>query len=214
MGAVMDTLSGGGATDVSKLKDMSLQNQTGLNMNFGQQIAAHQADPSAQFRQAQAGLATQLQAQAAGQGPSLAQGQLNQATNDNINSQMAMAASGHGMSGGMAQRLAAQNLSSTNQQAAGQSAQMRMQEQLAAQGQLANVAAQARSGDISNQQTNDSFTQGMVGLANQRDLGQMNGQISAQKGAADIEEQGKKRSQAAIGGMMSGAGAAMSGGML
>lgn len=84
-------------------------------------------------------LAGQLQAQANGQGPSLAAGQLMQGTNANIAKTASMIASQKGISPALAARQAADTAASSNQAAAGQSAQLKSQEQLNAQSGLSNL---------------------------------------------------------------------------
>lgn len=96
----------------------------------------------------QTGLAGQLQQQALGQGPNPAQIQLQQATNQNISQNAGMLASQRGLSPALAQRLAAQNAASTNQQSAGQASLMGAQQQLAARGQLAGVLGQQQQGAL------------------------------------------------------------------
>lgn len=103
--------------------------------------------PQDQSRTQQQSLIQMLQRQAMGQGPSLAQGQLQQATDRNIAQSMAMSASGRGpgAAGGAYQ---ANNMAAmANQQAAADSAQLRMQEQLQTQGLLGSVLGQTRGMD-------------------------------------------------------------------
>ena len=122
--------------------------------------------PQAEFRTGQAGLAAALQAQAMGQGPSLAQSQLRQATDRNIAQSMAMAASQRGATAGQGLRQIAQQASAANQQAAQQSADLRMQEQMAARQQLGGVLASGREQDIG-LATSQAGLQQQAGLANQ-----------------------------------------------
>jgi len=109
-------------------------------------VARENVDPA--FRNQQLQLAQQLMGQATGQGDSLAQEQLQQATDANIAQQRAMAASGRGANLGLAQKLAMTNAGQAQQQLAGQSAIARLQEQQGAQNMLGNVLGQGRSGDI------------------------------------------------------------------
>ena len=154
MGGVIGALAGGGSTKISGTSP------------FEQNV----------FRGKQLGLAGQLEAQAAGQGPSLAQAQLQQATDQNIAQQMALAASARGGNVGMAQRQAAQNAAAVQQQASQQSAMLRMQEQMAAREQLSGLLGQGRAAD-------------------------QEGSIAQ----AEITEAGKARKGKVIGGLMSGA---------
>lgn len=123
--------------------------------------------PQAQFRNAQANLVGQLEAQAAGQGPSLAQSQLQSATDRNIQQQAALAASARGRTAGQGMRAAQMGAATANQQAARQSAETRMQEQMAARQQLAGVSSDARGQDIG-LATNQAGLSQQANLANQQ----------------------------------------------
>lgn len=104
--------------------------------------------PQDQFRGGQVGLVDALTRSANGDGPSLAQGQLQQATDQGIKQAMALAASARGVNPAVAARMAADQASATQQNAAGQSAQLRLQEQQQARQQLAGVLDQSRGADI------------------------------------------------------------------
>jgi hypothetical protein len=153
IGSIVGGVTGGGATGISGTSP------------FDQNV----------FRGKQLGLAGQLEAQAAGQGPSLAQAQLQQATDQNIAQQMALAASARGGNVGMAQRQAAQNAAAVQQQAAQQASMLRMQEQMAAREQLGGLLGQGRAAD----------QQGSIAQA-------------------ELTEAGKNRRSKAIGGIISG----------
>lgn len=103
-------------------------------------------------RDIQGGLIQQLQGQAAGTGPSIAQQQLQKATDQNIANTQAAAASGRGPSAGGAQYNAQNRMAQAQQQGAGDSAMLRLQEQMQAQNMLGNVAGQQRGQDLSSQQ--------------------------------------------------------------
>lgn len=104
-------------------------------------------------------LAKQLQQQASGQGPSLAQGQFQNNLDQSIAAQHAMAASATGGNIGLAQRQAAVNTGNLNLQAANQAAQLRMQEQLAAEGLLGTTAGTMRGQDLGAATTQAGLTQ-------------------------------------------------------
>ncbi len=172
------------ASQLNAANQRSAPKVAAAKLGPAERIAAAQAQGAtidqsqqAQFRAQQATLANQLAAQAAGQGPSLAQSQLQQATNRNVAQSMALAASQRGATAGQGLRSLAQQTSNINQQAAQQSADLAMQEQMAARQQLAGVAAAGREQDIGlatsqaglTQQTslaNAGFTQ-QAALANQ-----------------------------------------------
>lgn len=119
------------------------------NARQAQQVQAAQiaTGPQDQFRAAQMGLLSQLQNQAAGQGPSLAQMQLKSANDRNLAQAMAMAAT-RGGGGGLALRGLQQQRADLGAQAGQQSAMLRLQEQQQAQGALAGLAGGARGQDI------------------------------------------------------------------
>jgi hypothetical protein len=104
--------------------------------------------PQEQFRDQQLGLANSLGARVAGRAPSVAEIQMNQGLDQNIQAQMAQAASARGVSAGMNQRNLAQNLAATNQQAVGQGAILRAQEQAAAEQNLGALLGSARGQDV------------------------------------------------------------------
>ena len=122
--------------------------------------------PQAQFRKGQMDLVAALQAQAAGQGPSLANAQLRQATDRNISQSMALQNSARGGNPAMAARNIGNQAANLNQQAAGQSAINRMQEQATAREQLASVLGAGRAADIGLATSDAGFAQ-QSGLANQ-----------------------------------------------
>lgn len=130
------------------------------------QAAKINQGPQDQFRTGQTTLMSQLAAQAAGKGPSLAQSQLAQATDRNLAQSMALAGSQRGSSAGSGMRQIAQGQAQMNQQAAQQSADLRMNEQMAARQQLGGVMAQGREQDIGLATSQAGFTQ-QAKLANQ-----------------------------------------------
>jgi hypothetical protein len=111
----------------------------------------------------------QLQAQATGQGPSLAQGQLAAATQANqLETAGAMQAAGGGLAPGAQRYMLAQQQGANQQQAAQDAAQLRLQEQLQARQQLAGVMGQARSGDIGLAENQAQLGQQAAGLGEQQ----------------------------------------------
>jgi hypothetical protein len=176
-------------------------------------------------RSQQMGLAQALQAQMAGQGPSLAQSQLKQATDRNIQQAMAMSQQ-RGSNPFLAQRNVAQAAASAGQQAAAQSADIRSQEQMSAQQQLAGVTSQTRGADIQTQSLMDQMAQYYTGaqgsqietaMKSRQGLEQlMAEQERAKIAAASQIEAAKLQANAArsagqmqaIGGLASGLGAA------
>jgi hypothetical protein len=111
------------------------------------------------FRQKQLALANALEAQASGQAPSAAQTQLQRANELAVKQQMALAASARGGNPILAQRQAAQNIAAIQQESAGKSAEMALQEQAAARGQLGEILSQSRGQDIGITTSQASFVQ-------------------------------------------------------
>jgi hypothetical protein len=110
---------------------------------------APQVDGSQQgeFRDYQSLLARSLLGQASGQGPSLAQGQFQQSTDRNLAQALALSqAAGPNNAGAL--RNVAYRRGAISQQAAGDAAQLRLQEQMQAENQLGQVLAGARGQDL------------------------------------------------------------------
>jgi hypothetical protein len=102
-----------------------------------------------QFLGGQQGLVAQLQAQAQGSGPDLAQAQLRQGLQANLASQLATAAGQRGnQNPGAAQYALGQGAAAANQAAAGQAAATRAQEQLSAEQGLGAALGQYGSQQI------------------------------------------------------------------
>jgi hypothetical protein len=128
-----------------------------------------------QTRGMQLDLAGALAARARGAGgPSVAELQMRRGLDSQIAAQRAQAASARGMSPGMAQRLAANNIAQAQQATNADAAMLRASEQQQAQGMLGNVLAGARGQDLGvagmQQQTNltNAQFQQQAGLANQQ----------------------------------------------
>lgn len=136
--------------------------------NQGLDVTAAQLDPnkSAINQGYQQNLAEQLLNQTRGQGPSLAQMQLQQATDQNLKQAMALGATRQGVNPALAQRQIAQGMAGIQQQAVGQSAMARLQEQQQAQQALGTLATSARGQDLSAATADAGFTQ-QARLANQ-----------------------------------------------
>ncbi len=104
-----------------------------------------------QTRDAQTQLIAQLQAAVAGNGPTVAQGLLQRATDDQMSNAMALGAAqqGQGLGYGAALRQIADQRARIGQQSAGQAALLRAQEQQTAMGQLAQTLLGVRGLDQS-----------------------------------------------------------------
>lgn len=124
---------------------------------FASQLAQAQArqgaqinqNPSNEVRGRQMTLADQLTAQAAGQGPSLAGMQLQQATNRNLAQAAALASSGRGgAQGGLGMRQVQNQQADIAGQAARDAAILRVQEQMQARESLGGLLNQTRGTDV------------------------------------------------------------------
>lgn len=133
-------------------------------------MRAPQMGPAAQgqnsfFRQNQANLIGRLEALASGQGPSLAQAQLDAATERNQRGQQAFAAGARGPNAAMAQFQAANNMAGLGAQAAQDATAARIAEQQMALQQLGLTIHGARGSDEDMSRFN-AGQRNDVGLAN------------------------------------------------
>lgn len=173
-------------------------------VDFGQsnQVGAQQSQ-----------LANMLLNQAQGNGPSIAQNQLNQATNQNIAQGAGMIGSQRGLNPALAARMILNNTAAQNQAAAGQAAGLRAQEQLGALGSLGNVLGQQRGQDISQSLGQVQSGLGQVGTLGQLQNTQNAARIQSQQGAdqinAGVEEANAKRGGGVLGGLLNAAGGAL-----
>lgn len=118
--------------------------QTGQAPTTGYGVATAAGSGGVPYQGVQQGLLNQLQAQAAGSGPNVAQQQLQQATQQNIANQAALAAGNAtgNQNPGVAGANLARNAALAQQTAAGQSAMTRSQQELGAQQNLAGLTGQ------------------------------------------------------------------------
>lgn len=186
-------------TNFAPALQQSLNQAGGNQLNLADALARGQGqqqqgyDFATQAGQGQMSLADTLRAQAAGQGPSLAQLQLQQATDRNNAMAAGAVASQRGINPALAARMIGQQQANQNQLAAGQSAQTRMAEQFAAQQQLANVLAQAGQQGLGQA----GAGQNLFGTAGQLTLGQQGqnsntlqtlGGLNQSQNALNVEE--------------------------
>ncbi len=192
-----DQLKSSFANQLAQANARKSQQVNASQLSPAQMAQAAQLDASqqAQFRNVQQSLAQQLQNQANGVGPSLAQNQLRQGTDRNIAQAMAMQASQRGTNAGQGLRNIAQNVAQANQQAAADSGNLRLQEQQAAQSALGGLSTNARAQDIGFAQDNAGLQQ-QTNLANQAagnqfalQQGQMNQQASLANQQAALQQQ-------------------------
>lgn len=131
------------------------------------QAAKINAGPQNEMRGRQTALLGDLERASRGEGPSVAQDQLDRATGQNIAQAMALQASQRGRNAGASMRSIQRSTDAAQQNAARDAASMRIQEQLAARDQLGGLASQARGQDMAfaNQQ---AAMQQQTNMANQQ----------------------------------------------
>jgi hypothetical protein len=170
-------------------------------------------------------LTAALQAQMAGNGPSLAQRQLEQATQANAAQAAGAVAGVKGINPALAARMILQGQNAANQGAAGQAATLRQSEQLGTEGLLAQALATQRGQDIGQQQADTSVAGTAGGLQqgqNQTRVsnalgtqqinanvgeGNANRELGAQQINAGVAAQNTNTNAGILGGALQGAGA-------
>lgn len=174
-------------------------------------------DRTKESRDASLGLMKQLQGQAKGEGPSLADAQMKAAGNRSLQQQMAMAAAGRGGNAALRQRQVMAQGAQSGREIAEQSGIARMQEQQASQNMLAQLSQQQQAQDL--QQVMDP-AQGMMNYEQTRfaqDVARRNAVIAEQqalRGAAmsyASQAMGSGASNSKDGGGMGGMMAALGG---
>ena len=140
----------GGAPGGPNIGDWLGDTIFGKKYDANPNAGAFDTTQSDEARAQQMALMAQLQAQAAGQGPSLAQNQLQRATDQNMQQAMSMGLSSQaqGMNPGSALRAASRARASIQGQSAMDSADLRAKEQFAAQSQLGALLGGMRGQDL------------------------------------------------------------------
>lgn len=191
-------------------------NLPGYQQGYDQrgQLANQMSQQGSGFRDQQAGLMGQLQQRANGQGPSMADMQMQRGLQGALAQQQALAASGRG-NPAMAARQASMQSGNIASQMAGQGAMARAAEQQGAQGMLGQMLQGARGQDINQQQVNN---QGQLSALQQ----QLQLQQLQQNGRMGYEQQRGNRfnsltqtptpQEAGLGMLSSGAAAAFGAG--
>lgn len=169
LGFLGGILGGSGQDDYRKQLDQ-------LAAGYGKRTAP-QVGPAAQgnnsgFRQNQAGLISQLEAMARGEGPSAAQMQMREAMDRATGAQAGAAAGagGRGVNSGAALRNATNNTAAIQSQGARDTGLMRVNEQMGAIGQLGQTVAQGRAAD-------ENMSQFNAGQQNQLSMGNLDAQL-------------------------------------
>ncbi len=135
--------------------------------------AAEAARVNQQFREAQSGLVTGLEAAVAGQGPSVAELQLRQGQEQNIQQAIAQAASAPGgVNPALIQRLLQQNIAEGARETNVEAAILRADEIRAARGELAGLTGTARQQDVAQAGLEQEAALANLGSATQRAIAQ------------------------------------------
>lgn len=191
LGGVTSGIAGqlGPAPQVNLFSDLTEQDRLGLigeaalvgdRLAPTAQAAQLATGPADQVRAQQQTLANQLQAQATGQAPSLAEAQLRQATDRSLAQQLALAASQRGGNQAATQRQLLRNQAQAGQNIARDAATARIQEQQLAQQTLGGQLSGIRQADIG-QATTQAQLQQQTNLANQQAELQNQAQKDAQQ---------------------------------
>jgi hypothetical protein len=153
-----------GAYNVTNLDQRVAQSRADAARYDQRQGPLADTTQSNQIRGQQMTLADHLAAQANGQGPSLAQMQLQRGLDQNIATQMAMAASQRGAGGAGALRALGYQQGQARQQMAGDAATLQLNEQMQAQNQLGALLAGARGQDQQMSLADQQSRLGTMGL--------------------------------------------------
>lgn len=163
-----------------------------------------------QSRAAQMSLLAQLQQMAMGQGPSLAQGVMQQGLDQSMRNAMSMGlgAQQRGMNPGSAMRQAMRMRAQSSADAMNQGAQLRMAEQMGAMNQLGGLAGGMRSQDLGLAQQQAANSMGIAGqnAGNALGLAGQNAQnaLDQQRLQAGINQAAAQNFQSLIGGIGQG----------
>jgi hypothetical protein len=156
-----------GFGDTPQIPQAKLPSEYAGAFQRGQEFGYTDLEEARRVGQQQADLANALRAQAEGKAPSLAAMQYARALEQSQAAAASQLASARGLSPAQAQQMLLTRQAAAQQQAAGQSAQMRLQEQLAAQGMLGTLLGQQRQGSILGASTAGQFGATAGSLAEQ-----------------------------------------------
>lgn len=201
VGNTIGGLTGGLAKGLTPQNEFQTGNPDVDRQNFAQAITQSQQGVNNNALNQQK-LQNALLAQSQGFGPNLGQMQLQNATGQNIKQNAGFIASQKGINPALAARLGAQSAAQMNQQAAGQSAMLSAQQQMANQQQLAGLYGQEGQQQLQNQgilqqsqaAQNAALTQGQLGTMS------INSGVAAQNAGAN---------QQTAGGILNSAGGAL-----
>lgn len=150
---------------------------------YSPEVLQAMLDERARIAGGQNQLASQLQAQAQGQGVNPAETQYLQNVQNNVANSQALLASQRGLNPALAARMASRAQAGANEQAASQASLLNQQQQLAAQQELAGLYGQEQQGNLAQQQlyvnpnTAANQTNAEIGAGNQRAAGNVFGGV-------------------------------------
>lgn len=197
MGSVMDSVFDAGMSVVpgnvgGKVSDkLGLYNNYQASNPYDKQVLADELARRAEIYNQQQALAQLLQENAAGRGPNPAQTQYLQNVNRNIANTQGLISSQRGLNPALAARMGANAGALANQQAASQASLLQQNQQLGAMAGLGGLYGQMQQGNMQQQQ--------LYTGANE----------AAQRANAAVAAGNQQARSQLIGGMLSGAGAAM-----
>ena len=149
-------------------------------------------------RQAQEGLVGQLQAQARGEGPSLAQMAYERNRQQNLANSASLAASMRGANAGVSQRQLQRQAANEGFQAASEGAMLRLQEQMNAQKMLGEAAGQMRGQDYQGAGMAGQMYGTQSQALNAQNQGRLNFEELKQKDAAQRAQAALERYRLAV----------------
>lgn len=152
-------------------------------------------------------LITDLEKQARGEGPSLAEAQLKSATSRNLAQQLAAASSGRGGNPAALQRQLLQQQGAAGRDLAEQAAQARIQEQAGARQQLAQTLGQEQQ--LADQLTQQYIQRGFD-FATASKMAQQQRELSHMQGQTQRDVAKRQQSGGIIGGLLGGIGSILS----
>lgn len=179
-------------------RQAALSNSAQLGPAAMAQAAQLDGGAQAQMRGRQVGFLDTLDAQLRGEGPSVAQQQMQRGLDSNLAQAASLASVQRGAgNAGLAQRQLGQQRAAVSQQGAADSSMLRAQEQLSAQGQMGQALAGVRGQDLSFADANAQLQQ-QAGLANQgagNQFALQQGAFQQQTGLANQQAQNAQQAQ-------------------
>lgn len=211
MGSIGSLLGGGGKNSFKAEKATLDETQYGGAIQNALAQTTGQMNANATGGADMTEFANALKEQAAGNGPSLAQRQLETATQQNAAQAAGALAGAKGINPALAARMIAQNQAAGNQVAAGQAATTRLSEQLNTQQMLAQALEAKRAQDIAQQQANTQTAGTFGGLQQGQNQNRIGNVSQANQTNASVAAQNAKTGGSMLGGLLGAAGTVFGG---